>query len=325
MIQGRRIFFLGVNTGYVENETPTAQHIAFHEIRSGNGLYCTIVGNVLTPRGHATNAVCARISKSPQWKQLTEGIQRSGAIPGIQLSSTWQEYLGLKKFKTIDPIETINDYKIIAKSFHNNDIIEFYSDLQQASDIAIETGFKHIQLHAAHGYLYNLLLDPYFSPNYTVARELTEKWADNLRTRGIESSIRISIKFGVPHLDDQVERLNETIQVGCDYIDISQGLYNVNKRVIYPSTSETLDSRWKMNITLARKNPGLRFIASGRLQNYRTNLDALPENLELGICRDLIANPNFLQDFANGCENKMKCHYFSRGTPNLSCGKWIED
>ena len=317
-----RIFFLGVNTGYVRDETPTAQHIKFHADRSGNGLYCTIVGNVLTPRGHGTNSVCARISRAPEWKTLANEIQNSGAIAGIQLSSTWTEYQGIKEFKNKSPENKLDEYLLVAKRINNNNIKDIFSNLRSASELSIEAGFKHIQLHAAHGYLFNLLLDPFFSSNYELALEEFCRWVEYLKANNIESSIRLSTKIGMAQIDSNDTRLAELMDTPCDYVDLSQGLYNIEKRLIYPTLAEILDARWETNIDTAKRHPNRNFIASGKFRSDNARSRILPENINIGICRDLIANPNFLENRSDGCQNKMKCHYFSRNEDSLSCGKW---
>lgn len=319
----KKCFFLAVNTGYVENETPTSKYIDFHAERSGNGLYCTIAGNVLTPQGHGSNNFCARISDKFEWKLLAKEIELRGAKAGIQISTAWDSYIGQKVFKTKHSNSDLETYKNIAKSFAQNEIIQLFSDLQIASDISVAAGFRHIQLHAAHGYLYNLLLDPFFSPQYELSLELTQKWVEKLKAQKIETSIRLSLVTGVVEIDASQIRLKETIQLPFDYIDLSQGLYNINKQFVYPSIADILENRWKMNKEIAKEYPEKRFIASGRLQNITTASRELADNIDLGICRDLIANPNFLVDLKNGCENRMKCHHHSRGEDSLRCGKWI--
>jgi hypothetical protein len=64
---------------------------------------------------------------------------------------------------------------------------------------------------------------------------------------------------------------------------------------------------------------GKDFILSGRAL-LQVDHD-LPPNLHIGLCRDLIANPDYLVDQSRGCMNSGKCHYFSRGTDHVTCNR----
>src|SRR5262249_26142235 len=107
-----------------------------------------------------------------------------------------------------------------------------------------------------------------------------------------------------------------------DYVDLSSGFYSVDKRLIYPARPDVLAARLSDSVALASRHPGRRFILSGRAMRH--NWAELPLNMQLGLCRDLIANPKFLQDPTNGCRNHGKCHYFSRGEDRLTCARWTE-
>jgi hypothetical protein len=45
-------------------------------------------------------------------------------------------------------------------------------------------------------------------------------------------------------------------------------------------------------------------------------------NVHPGLCRDLIANPRFLDDRSDGCKNSGKCHYHTRGAGSVTCPRW---
>jgi len=96
--ENKKYFFLAVNTGFVANGLPDQRCYNFYVDRSRHGLHCAIVGNVVIPDGVGSNNVCATISGEEAWRRLALGILEQGALPGIQLSSAWQGFNGMKKF-----------------------------------------------------------------------------------------------------------------------------------------------------------------------------------------------------------------------------------
>jgi NADPH2 dehydrogenase len=103
-------------------------------------------------------------------------------------------------------------------------------------------------------------------------------------------------------------------------VDASSGYYNIDKRLIYPSVAAILDERRTDTAALASRHPAVQFILSGRASSA---VHAFPPNVHLGLCRDLIANPQFLDDPSRGCLNSGKCHYYSRGTGSVICPRWL--
>ena len=108
-----------------------------------------------------------------------------------------------------------------------------------------------------------------------------------------------------------------------NYLDVSSGFYDVNKRLIYPSLARLLQERRLETVALANRHTNTRFIYSGK--SMRGSEAELPRNVHIGICRDLIANPDFLRDRDGGCINMMKCHWYSRGSDRINCGRWEAD
>jgi 2,4-dienoyl-CoA reductase-like NADH-dependent reductase (Old Yellow Enzyme family) len=141
----RRIFFLAVNTGYTSNGTPERRLLDFYSERSGNGLYCAIIGNVAIPDGHGTNGSTPQIKQLSIWKEIAEAISKKETFPGIQLSTTWDGYNGNRNFITKTPEEEIARYKKVASCFEGSYIRSKFRSLEEATKICIDSGFKHIQ------------------------------------------------------------------------------------------------------------------------------------------------------------------------------------
>lgn len=316
-----KLFFLPVNTGFFTSGNPNSSTLEFYSARSKHGLYCSIIGNVVVASGHSTNSTCGIVSDNNYWMLLADAISNSGAKPGIQLSSTWQGYEGQKSFIS-KPEHANSYYSNAANKISAAEINNFFKNLSYSTDLIISQGFKHIQIHAAHGYLLSLLLDPNFSKMHDYVIEKLLAWNNSTKEKAIETSIRVSWESG---FEGQVELVRQKkilslFNQGFDFIDLSAGYYNLNKHLIYPIHKEVINRRLNLGIEIAQNNPLQKFITSGRID--LNNIPDLPENLHIGICRDLIANPDYLQNKKQLCANHFKCHYFSTGKTSIACGIW---
>lgn len=320
LLKNKKIFFLPVNTGYGSNGVPDDRLIHFHQQRSGNEIYCAIVGNVVIPNGFGSNNYCLFMSNSNKWQLLSDSINNNNTLAGIQLSSTWENYEGNKAFVLSTSSTAINDYLSLVNDIGKSEIDDIFNNLTTAIELAIKHGFKHIQIHAGHGYLFSLLLDKMFCKNASYAHDKIKKIIDEI-SKKVETSIRISLLTGLQKIDkkrnDSIERL---LQLPFNYFDLSFGFYNINKHMIYPESNSMLTSRINKSLKIATSYPNKNFIISGLSLKWFNGI--LPKNVHIGICRDLIANPNYLIDPETECNLCGKCHYYSRGENHISCEKW---
>jgi 2,4-dienoyl-CoA reductase-like NADH-dependent reductase (Old Yellow Enzyme family) len=321
-VRARKYFFLAVNTGYVSKGLPDDRCYSFYADRSGHGLYCTIVGNVVIPNGVGTNDVCAYISSSPRWRTLARAIADRGALPGMQLSSTWFGFRGNKRFRSRSHEGAMGAYKAVLAEVPVASIRAVLDDLRRGTELSLAAGFRHVQLHAGHGYLFSLLLDFTFCRHSDIVLQFLHDWTKQIARAGAESSLRFSLLTGDRETDDgRCRGLVETLlKLPFDYFDITNGFYNINKQLIYPTSKELLESRRLATLAVAERFPLQQIILSGKSTGAWE--PGLPSNVHIGICRDLIANPCFLRDRASGCSNCMRCHYYSLGKLDLACGRW---
>ena len=314
---------MGLNTGYADRGTPDERMVAFYEERSSPRLTCAVVGNVVIPGGHQVNAVTPKISRSPRWKDLASAIASQGTTPGIQLASTWEGYTGATSFRPKDWTEAIPRSRALAATIAPNRLRQLFSGLHIGTELAAEAGFRHVQLHGAHGYLFGLLLDSRLYDGAADCLALVAAWARTSREAGLETSLRISLRTGDERFDRDGATAFQDQASGLpvDIVDVSSGFYNIDKRLIYPSLPAILQERRRETAALASRHPATQFILSGRAS---AAVEVFPGNVHFGLCRDLIANPRFLYDRSRACQNSGKCHYHSRGTGSVTCGRWTD-
>lgn len=323
-LSDRRVFFVGVNTGFVTAGKPDERYLAFYSSRSSPDLHCAIVGNVVLPGGYGSNAVTPALTTERVWADLAASIRAGGSLPGIQLATTWNGYVGLRKFVAAEPHEFIRRARQIVADMRPDRVIAVLNSFDVAAKIAVRHGFGHIQIHAAHGYLLSLLVDHRINRDATGVLERLTLLAERMRQASVETSIRVSLKTGDSDFDSDgaADFLDTVARLPFDYVDLSSGFYNVDKRLIYPARPDILAARLDESLAVGSRHPKRSFILSGRALNH--DWARLPPNMHPGLCRDLIANPKFLQEPHNGCHNHNKCHYYSRGGNHLTCARWAE-
>lgn len=321
-VKSRRHFFVGVNTGFVTDALPDERFVEFYARRSSPLLHCAIVGNVVIPGGFGSNAQTPIISANNAWRRVASAITERNAIAGIQLASAWDGYVGNRSFRSKSAPTVIEDARVLVRALSDKDQASLMNSVEHGSILALDAGFRHIQLHAAHGYLFSLLIDPRINSNAPAILDRLSIWASKLQADSVETSIRISLRTGDSSFDElgRVEFLDKIAQLPFDYVDVSSGFYNIDKKLIYPGRPDIINARREETIFFAQRHPTRSFIYSGRAMS-RAATD-LPHNVHIGLCRDLIANPDFLKNASQGCENSGRCHYFSRSKDNITCSQW---
>jgi NADPH2 dehydrogenase len=317
-------FLVGLNTGYVSDGEPDQRYVDFYARRSSPALHCAIIGNVVIPGGYGINLSTPTISRAQIWTSIAQAISDRGSIPGIQLATAWQGYQGARSFRPRDGTETIRLARELVRTFGTDQVAKVLTSLEDGTSMALEAGFRHVQLHAAHGYLFSLLVDDRIYDGAGDVLGWLVEWFQKTGSIGVETSIRISLRTGDSRFDAVGrERFQDRIAaMPVNYVDVSSGFYNIDKHLIYPARPDTLLARRSETLGLADRHPEGQFILSGRA--FRESEESLPANVHLGLCRDLIANPDFIVNTTRGCVNSGKCHYFSRGAAHITCPQWYK-
>ena len=122
---------------------------------------------------------------------------------------------------------------------------------------------------------------------------------------------------------DLVQRL---VKLGIAVISISGGLYTVDRKMIYPLLPDTFPY-YSATAELARNHPQCLFGFVGGIVDLRTLPTGMPDNILIEVGRALIADSQYASKFKAGrveeiqwCARTNRCHYFSRGRPQIECG-----
>jgi NADPH2 dehydrogenase len=287
-----------------------------------------MVGNVSITKEHVPNASTGVISSSREWARLASAIQQEGTSPGIQLSATFPGYIGQREFLAKNPREELERYRRMIGNMTKEEWDNIDSLFCNAIDMSLEHGFEHIQVHAAHGYAFSIVLDPKLNPHSCGIDELMHVLDYMSNTCDIGSSLRVSWSTG---LEYDGQRQNSLLRHWMPYsrqiaLDLSNGYYNLDKRYIYPSSDMGQAPFMHYAVELAKRYDHALFVVAGNVWNPFRYIDRTPSNIEFALGRALIADPQHLCRMKEGkemvCDDCGLCHYYSKGQRRLNCPKW---
>jgi len=193
-----------------------------------------------------------------------------------------------------------------------------------------------VQIHAAHGYLLANLLN-------RVINKRTDEFGNGVNalatiargigalSAGIVLDVRLSLFDGLEDLAHELEyralQMAELTQCGYKMVSLSAGMYDVDRRMIYPGEREGKRVYLPYGVKLAARYPQTVWNVAGNLGPIADLVEQGPKNLSFSIGRPLIADPEFVEKSLSGRESEIvqcrftgHCHYFSRGKTQLECG-----
>jgi len=319
-----------INTGlYVEGKSNDI-NVRFFKARAANKIELCMVGNISTSTETAPNKSTGIMSTDLCWRTLASEIKKAGSIPAIQLSATLPGFKGQKSFIAEDANVEIQNCKDLLNAVSKSQWEQLRNQIMKAVDLSRNHGFEHIQLHAAHGYAFSIALDPYINPN-GIGKGVLESLMEYISKRDdVTASIRISWRTGLNWDSERQEVIHEVwhpFRTSIE-LDISNGYYNIDKRLIYPSKENGEIPFLMDGVVLAKRYPEASFIISGNVRKPQNYFGKTPNNLHFAMARTLIANPRYLLNERNNeatlenCDDCGTCHYYSRGASSITCSKW---
>lgn len=331
MLIPSNVFFAPLNPGYSENGRIQRGYCDFFVNHAGRETGICYVGNVSLQKEGRSNEGTAVLSSNPdaKWETLAERISLAGSLPGIQLAYNPSQHIMQKAFTTNEKSEAIDSYQKYYNSFDNEKqiIAQFVSAAQRAYSL----GFSVIQIHAAHGYLLSLLLSRSISgstdPRKTKGFEIISSITEKLKTAGALIDIRLSLYEGIDDGADEFgykSKLFELlIECGIDIISLSNGFYNIDKRMIYPPKNNTMPIFEEAKF-LANTHRGILWNVAGNMEYALIHNSIIPENLSFSLGRQLLSDPQAIIKMKKGefedinpCSECNKCHYYSFDLPGI--------
>ncbi len=329
MSSGRPVVDLApINTGMYAGGEPTDQGIEFFHLRSGRGITACFIGNVgvipeLTP--HDSTGL---IRDTRSWRKLCEAIKSAGSSPGVQLNCTPPRYLPRRQLER-NPLqdEELERYRTLLRAIPETMWRQVEKAFLSSIVLSQELGFEHVQIHAAHGYLFSLVLDPVINDTRRGLEVLENILHAVACARSIRGSLRVSWRAGLANDELRAKIIEDFWRPfrGEIRLDISAGYYNIDKSLIYPSREAGQAPLLAEAVALAERHRDSKISVAGNIWNPFA-MPPLPDNLSFAIGRNLIADPDHLKRMADGramvCDHCDNCHYFSRNLPSLVCPKW---
>lgn len=316
-----------INTGlYVEGESTLANQ-EFFQKRARSGVDICMVGNIAVSEKNVPNHSTGIMSSSKKWSELASAIRRSGSKPGIQLSATLPGYRGQTAFTCANQDKELCYYQTLFSKMTQRGWEDLVMRFVDAVDLAFKHGFDHVQIHAAHGYAFSLVLDPVINPGSIGIGPMSDLLHYLYKEFSNCSSLRISWCTGLGYDGQRQARILNFWRPFAPNVelDLSNGYYNLDKRLIYPPHKLGEAPYLQNAVTLAQTYPFATFTVAGNIWNPYVLADYCPPNINLAIARALIADPNHVQTMKKAamlCDDCGDCHFFSTGRKSVTCPKW---
>jgi 2,4-dienoyl-CoA reductase-like NADH-dependent reductase (Old Yellow Enzyme family) len=331
-----KVIFAPVNPGFAKNGRPTARFLRFQRQRSGGAIGLSYVGNVAVARGFSSNSLTATFETDDdklRYGVLRRAVSRAGSLAGIQLALSPLDLAPRRGWRVEDEWSEIERLRSIVRTLDDMDIVAMLSQFASIAAASARIAFDVIQIHAAHGYLLSLLLEPLINErtgSFQARGSWLEDFIYDLR-KAVNSSLlsfRVNARSGLrepaAEAADGIALAVRLCDAGVDMIDFSAGIYTLDRRLIYPAALDIFPNLATAIATAERlQNP---IVFSGGVHDLR-RLPILPPNVFVGVGRALIADPLFATKSRDGdferiawCQRTNQCHYFSRGADGISCG-----
>lgn len=322
-----KLHFAPINLGYSLNCDMNDQIISFMKLRANQSIGINILGNVSIDKQYSTNSGTLSLnneSNISKWNEYIEQCTQNNSIPGIQIAAMPINLNPPRKWTSIKPDIEIERLKGLINNLTISDVHELLKSFNNTIKLSKLIGFKYIEIHAAHGYLLSLLINPMINTNNKIllmVLKFLEQFTQNHETI---NSIRLSCSDGVSSTLPYDERI---LDMDFDFFSLSNGYYTIDKKLIYPTKNMINSLVIDHGVSLAKKK---RIMIAGNIRENEIKKYNSINNLHFAIGRPLIADHLFAEKYLIGSESTIKkcnysgkCHHYSNQTEGgLICPIW---
>jgi 2,4-dienoyl-CoA reductase-like NADH-dependent reductase (Old Yellow Enzyme family) len=242
--------------------SPSEGNIALYEqkAKGGTGILTYEAVNIDPAWVGGTQPNIGVKANIPKFKELTERVHKHGAKIGVQIQHPgalmFMGMFGTNHFpillpSKVDPVLAYSGFRTLVPSLEEyfekkpvqmivatkDMIVKVQDQMAQASANAIQAGFDYVEIHSAHGTLYQNFVSPFFNhrtdeyggtpeKRMTMIKETVGKMR---KVMGEEPPIFVRIS-GETLMDDGIQLSDSLIiakyleQMGVDCIDVSMGV-----------------------------------------------------------------------------------------------------
>lgn len=251
-----------------------------------------------------------------EYQKLTNRVHEHGANIILQLVYLGSYVMGDVTGRSVfGPSAVANLITgIVPKEMGINEIKNLHKKFAQAALRAKKAGFDGIEIHAAHGFLLNQFIAPYYNQRKDIyggtienrARMLLETYSAIREEVGEEYPIFVKVNStdgfeGGMTLDDCVYVCKELDRLGIDAIEVSGNWYSI--------ATTKKETYFKDEATILAKDIKAAIIVTGGNRNYGEMEQMLNTNgIEyFGMARPFILEPNLVNKYEKEHITKVKC------------------
>ena len=322
-----KLHFAPINLGYSLNGDMNDQIISFMKLRANQSIGINILGNVSIDKRYSTNSSTLSLndkSNISKWDEYIAQCNKNNSIPGIQIAAMPIDLNPPRKWTSVKPDIEIERLKGLINSLTILDVHELLKSFNNTIELAKLIGFKYIEVHAAHGYLLSLLINPMINTNNKILLIVLNFLEQFTQSQETINAIRLSCSDGVSSTLPFYERI---LDMEFDFFSLSNGYYTIDKKLIYPTKNVINSLVIDHGVSLAKKK---RIMIAGNIRESEIQKYSSVNNLHFSIGRPLIADHLFAKKYLSGNESEIKqcnytgkCHHYSNQTKGgLICPMW---
>ena len=215
---------------------------------------------------------------------------------------------------------------MMCREMTKNEIFQTIGDFKNAAVRAKKAGFDGVQIHAAHGYLLNQFLSPFFNKRKDEYGGSIENRArlilEILQTIRSELGKQFAILIKI-NSDDFIEggfTQSEMVQVsamlesaGIDALELSGGtslkISNCSSSRVGEIDSKEEEVYYRDAAKLYKEKISVPLILVGGIRSYRVAKELIEKDLAdyISLCRPLIREPNLIKRWQEGDIKRATC------------------